>query len=627
MARGLVSLLLVLAAALGMVSAVPLSANSKTALDALISATNGGSWTVKLDTTSATFCTDQPDRVTCDGQGEIRTLKLASNNLVGVIPTEIGLLTVMTYLTLAGNDLSGVIPTELGNCAQLAFFSLADNELQGNVPTEIAQLPIAKLVIHGNKLSGAFPAVIAQMPSLTHFHMFDNDFTSLPATTYGANIQVIRFENNKLTSIPKEIFTPTLTNVRLQFNQITGSIPTEIGLATNLLELFVHNNQLTGSIPTQIGNTAISRLWAANNQISGSLPTELGNTDILEIRMNNNQLTGGIPSQLGASPLQFLNLGLNKMFGAIPSQLFDGDLHTMLLEKNFFYGQLPFQLVESTVLSNIRLTNNCISPKTDYSDIPTNDFAGFSRSLACTPANMGGKFPPFTTEVDGDGSINIVVGKYQFSQGSFLLDSSTSGNNLIQNPSVTVLPAAIDQIYNPLNTGALVPSPFSDWALRSTSPFPAASFTIEMLFSMPSVSSGQQLFAFAAADGSSEIFHVELQSNGFLHFVHSSGSVASTEAILPDRMVHVVLARNAVSNNVRWYINGVARGNVNPISLSTGDRYLHVAKNTAIAIDELYIYNFVLSAAQIAARATKLEWCSGTCSGTCTATVNGNVCA
>ena len=42
------------------------------------------------------------------------------------------------------------------------------------------------------------------------------------------------------------------TELDLSYNQLTGSIPSEIGNLTNLTNLYLNNNQLTGEIPESL---------------------------------------------------------------------------------------------------------------------------------------------------------------------------------------------------------------------------------------------------------------------------------------------------------------------------------------------------------------------------------------
>ena len=68
----------------------------------------------------------------------------------------------------------------------------------------------------------------------------------------------------------------------------------------NLTQLILGSNQLTGSIPPEIGNlTNLEVLWLSDNQLTGSIPPEIGNlTNLIGLRLNDNQLTGIIPDEI-----------------------------------------------------------------------------------------------------------------------------------------------------------------------------------------------------------------------------------------------------------------------------------------------------------------------------------------
>ena len=87
------------------------------------------------------------------------------------------------------------------------------------------------------------------------------------------------------------------TVLNLSSNQLTGSIPPEIGNLTNLKILYLNDNQLTGPIPSEIGNlTNLIHLDLSHNQLNGSIPHSMGNlTNLTRLWINDNQLTGEIP--------------------------------------------------------------------------------------------------------------------------------------------------------------------------------------------------------------------------------------------------------------------------------------------------------------------------------------------
>ena len=65
------------------------------------------------------------------------------------------------------------------------------------------------------------------------------------------------------------------TYLRLDYNQLTGSIPPEIGNMTNLEWLYLGDNQLTGSIPESICNLNLDWNYSSisNNQFCPPYPS------------------------------------------------------------------------------------------------------------------------------------------------------------------------------------------------------------------------------------------------------------------------------------------------------------------------------------------------------------------
>ena len=87
----------------------------------------------------------------------------------------------------------------------------------------------------------------------------------------------------------------------LRINNLTGSIPSEIGNLDNLEFLHMGDNQLSGSIPSEIGNLDnLTYLHMYRNQLSGPIPSEIGNLSNLKvISLSNNNLDKFIPSEVG----------------------------------------------------------------------------------------------------------------------------------------------------------------------------------------------------------------------------------------------------------------------------------------------------------------------------------------
>jgi len=66
-------------------------------------------------------------------------------------------------------------------------------------------------------------------------------------------------------------------------NNLTGTIPRELGNLSNLMRLDLYSNKLTGTIPTELVNLShLTRLDLSYNGLTGSIPSELGNLTNLE---------------------------------------------------------------------------------------------------------------------------------------------------------------------------------------------------------------------------------------------------------------------------------------------------------------------------------------------------------
>jgi len=118
------------------------------------------------------------------------------------------------------------------------------------------------------------------------------------------------------------------TELDLYNNQLTGSIPPEIGNLTNLTYLNLGNNQLTGSIPSEIGNlTNLTSLSLMINQLTGSIPPEIGNlTNLTGLGIHDNQLTGDIPNIICDLDIEWssnLNISNNQLCPPYPSCIED----------------------------------------------------------------------------------------------------------------------------------------------------------------------------------------------------------------------------------------------------------------------------------------------------------------
>ena len=99
-----------------------------------------------------------------------------------------------------------------------------------------------------------------------------------------------------------------MKSLSIHSNQLSGSIPPELGRLSNLESLALENNELNGNIPTQLINlNNLSSLRLQENQLSGNIPSGLFNMNNLTfLNLSDNYLSGNLPSDFGNVNILYL---------------------------------------------------------------------------------------------------------------------------------------------------------------------------------------------------------------------------------------------------------------------------------------------------------------------------------
>lgn len=132
---------------------------------------------------------DEHIPVTINALINLTNLSVTNQNLIGVLPKELGDLTQLTQLVITGNQFDGGIPETIGNLKLLQELSFSTNQLSGQIPKKLAKLPmLQKLDLQQNKLSGQLPEFPMNMQQ---FKIGDNQITynaaSVPDFLLSAN--------------------------------------------------------------------------------------------------------------------------------------------------------------------------------------------------------------------------------------------------------------------------------------------------------------------------------------------------------------------------------------------------------------------------------------------------------
>ena len=109
---------------------------SSRVLKELYDSTGGTEWHNIWDfNTGQSYCNFYG--ITCDEFDKITRIMLASNNLRGSLPTELGILPLLTIIDLDLNDITGTIQSEQVTLLSLTYLDLWNNVLTGTLPAEL----------------------------------------------------------------------------------------------------------------------------------------------------------------------------------------------------------------------------------------------------------------------------------------------------------------------------------------------------------------------------------------------------------------------------------------------------------------------------------------------------------
>ncbi|KAI9397098.1 hypothetical protein POPTR_004G231600v4 [Populus trichocarpa] len=266
---------------------------------------------------------------------KLKNLKLVGCSFYGPIPELIGSLQLLESLDLNSNRFTGPIPHSIGNLSKLFLLDLSNNMLDGAIPVSSGTTSGLDMLVNAN-----------------HFHLGGNQLSG---------------------TIPKELFRSnmTLIHVLLHDNNLTGSIPSTLGLVQTLEAVRFEGNSLTGPVPPNLNNlTTVKTLILSNNKFTGPVPNLTGMAYLSYLDLSNNIFDASdFPSSFSnlraLTTLMMENTGLE---GPIPPTLFDlPSLQTLILRNNQLNGTLDIARSSSSQREAIDMRNNLIS---SYSETP-----------------------------------------------------------------------------------------------------------------------------------------------------------------------------------------------------------------------------------------------------------------
>jgi len=286
--------------------------------------------------------------VEVDNDGRVVSLELASNNLGGVIPSQIQHLTGLESLDLSDNALGGSIPPEIDRLVTLERLGLGQNLLTGPIPPEIGELSrLETLGLDRNKLSGPIPPEIEGLGRLVRFDLHSNDLSGeLPAELALPRLEYLDLRGNLLKGpIPRSLLQSKIerfasfeirhrnlylcvpgTTEFVTWHSYVGDLGPRYCNASDMAALESLHASAGGANWTGndgwlsgpalgewhgVETDTLGRVVAldlASNGLSGQLPSRLGHLSAMAVlKIGDNALTGRLPASLTSVPLREFN--------------------------------------------------------------------------------------------------------------------------------------------------------------------------------------------------------------------------------------------------------------------------------------------------------------------------------
>lgn len=200
--------------------------NDSLTLVAFYQAMDGQNWVNSWDLTQpvATWY-----GVTTNYGGCVTALNLPDNNLVGVLPDNIGDFSNLSHLNLAANQINGAFPAALNRLANnLLYLNLAHNQLRGALRLSIFR-HLKTLNLSNNQFSGRLPPEIYQFNRIEVLDLSSNKFSGMLSFSFD--------------------YLKQLHTLDLSYNQLIGKLPHSLTKAIKLQKIRLNNNQFEGCFP------------------------------------------------------------------------------------------------------------------------------------------------------------------------------------------------------------------------------------------------------------------------------------------------------------------------------------------------------------------------------------------
>ncbi|KAL8117222.1 hypothetical protein AgCh_015212 [Apium graveolens] len=260
------------------------------------------------------------------GCGGLQVLNLAGNQLNGTIPVFLGKFGDLRGVYLSFNRLSGQIPPEIGfSCRKLEHLELASNYLVGGIPSSLGNCSMLQsLLLYSNILEEVIPMELGQLSKLQVLDVSRNSLSGMIPPELGkcSELSVVVFSNlwDPLSGGAESESDLSPTSGHMEFNFFQGTIPTGLVTLPKLKVLWAPRATLEGKLPSDWGTcNSLEMVNLAENYFMGEIPVGLTRCKGLYfLDLSSNRLTGGLVGSLQVPCMTLFDVSSNFLSGSMP---------------------------------------------------------------------------------------------------------------------------------------------------------------------------------------------------------------------------------------------------------------------------------------------------------------------
>ncbi|KAL2614134.1 hypothetical protein R1flu_025826 [Riccia fluitans] len=295
---------------------------------------------------------------------QLENLVLNTNNLNGKIFNTTGF-TNLTRIDLKDNNFTGGIPADLFKLRTLKLLYLNNNPLGGSLP-DMSELTATEFLLPNTSINGTIPESIQNMTQVEQVVLSENPLLkgSIPNLSALVNLQYLDLRSCSLTGpLPDLKNAPNVKLVRVELNDLSGTIPPELFKHPKLIYLNLNNNsKISGEIPDTSELKEVTNFFLNDCNLTGPIPLSLQNNLKLNyIQLKNNHLTTCPPDFRNLTELLNFDVGNNSISGSLPEFYASSKLNYLIFRRNNFSGGIPMSWTRLTGVLEFQVEHNNLS--------------------------------------------------------------------------------------------------------------------------------------------------------------------------------------------------------------------------------------------------------------------------